>query len=145
MNASLGVRLFFLLSGSVITSLLWRIHQRNGAIDWRAFVLRRSLRIWPGVYGYIAEMLVLSELGVLAISPGQLIAAATLTWNYAAISLQDGTSQGAWFLGDLWTLALDQHFNLAWPLAIVALGWRRAGRHALIDLPLIGALLDMNS
>jgi peptidoglycan/LPS O-acetylase OafA/YrhL len=135
-NASLGVRLFFVLSGFLITSLLWREHQRTGAIDWRAFVLRRSLRIWPGLYAYIAVMLLLSQLGVLAISPGQFLAAATLTWNYAAIWLQDGTSQGGWFLGHLWTLALEQQFYLAWPLAIVLLGWRRAGRLAVV-VPLL--------
>jgi peptidoglycan/LPS O-acetylase OafA/YrhL len=135
-NSSLGVRLFFVLSGFLITSLLWREHQRSGAIDWRAFVLRRSLRIWPGLYAYIAVMLLLSQLGVLTINPAQFFAAATLSWNYAAIWVQDGTSQGAWFLGHLWTLALEQQFYLAWPLAIVALGWRRAGRLALV-VPLL--------
>ena len=135
-NASLGVRLFFVLSSFLITSLLWREHQRSGAIYWRAFVLRRTLRIWPGLYAYIAVMLLLSQLGMLSITPAQFLAAATLTWNYAAIWVQDGTSQGAWFLGHLWTLALEQQFYLAWPLAIVALGWRRAGRLALV-VPLL--------
>lgn len=135
-NASLGVRLFFVLSGFLITSLLWHEHQRNGSIDWRAFVLRRSLRIWPALYVYLAVMLVLTQLGVLAIAPGQFLAAATFTWNYAAIWLHDGTAQGSWFLGHLWTLALEQQFYLAWPLVVVALGWRRAGRLALV-LPLV--------
>lgn len=139
-NASLGVRLFFVLSGFLITSLLWREQQRRGSIDWRAFVLRRSLRIWPGLYAYILVMLLLTQAGVLSISPAQFFAAATFTWNYAAIWTQDGTSQGAWFLGHLWTLALEQQFYLGWPLAIVALGWRHAGRLALV-LPLLLPLL----
>jgi peptidoglycan/LPS O-acetylase OafA/YrhL len=131
-NASLGVRFFFVLSGFLVTSLLLREQERRGSIDWQAFMLRRSLRIWPGLYAYLLVMLLLTQAGVLAISPGQFFAAATFTWNYAAIWIQDGTSQGAWFLGHLWTLALEQQFYLAWPLAIVALGWRRAGRLALL-------------
>lgn len=109
-NASLGVRLFFVLSGFLITSLLLREQQRRGGIDWRAFVLRRSLRIWPALYAYLLVMILLSQLGVLAISTGQFFAAATFSWNYAALWVRDGTSQGAWFLGHLWTLALEQQF-----------------------------------
>jgi len=136
----LGVRLFFVLSGFLITSLLLREQQRRGDIDWQAFVLRRSLRIWPALYAYLLVMLLLSQAGVLAISPGQFIAAGTFTWNYASIWIREGTSQGSWFLGHLWTLALEQQFYLAWPLAIVALGWRRAGRLALV-VPLLLPLL----
>lgn len=142
-NASLGVRLFFVLSGFLITSLLWHEHQRRGSIDWRAFVLRRSLRIWPALYTYLLVMLVLTYAGVLAISPEQFLAAATFTWNYASIWIQQGTSQGSWFLGHLWTLALEQQFYLAWPLAVVVLGWRRAGRLAVcapLLLPLLRVL-----
>lgn len=135
-NASLGVRLFFVLSGFLITSLL--LHEQNirGMIDWRAFILRRSLRIWPALYAYLLVMLLLTWIGVLRISPGQFVAAATFTWNYASLWVQHATSQGAWFLGHLWTLALEQQFYLAWPLAIALLGWRRAGRLALV-LPLL--------
>ena len=140
LNASLGVRLFFVLSGFLITSLLLREQQRRGEIDWQAFVLRRSLRIWPALYAYLLVMLLLSQAGVLAISHGQFIAAGTFTWNYASIWIREGTSQGSWFLGHLWTLALEQQFYLAWPLAIVALGWRRAGRLALV-VPLLLPLL----
>ena len=139
-NASLGVRLFFVLSGFLITSLLLRERMRRGSIDWLAFVLRRSLRIWPALYAYLLVMLMLSQFGVLAISPGQFFAAATFSWNYAALWLRDGTSQGAWFLGHLWTLALEQQFYLAWPLAIAWLGWRRAGRLALLIPLLLPAL-----
>lgn len=140
MNASLGVRLFFVLSGFLITSLLLREQQRCGSIDWRAFVLRRSLRIWPALYAYLLVMLLLRQFGVLAISPGQFFAAATFTWNYAALWVREGTSQGAWFLGHLWTLALEQQFYLVWPLAIACLGWRRAGRLAVLVPLLLPAL-----
>lgn len=121
-----------MLSGFLITSLLWHEHQRSGNIDWPAFVLRRSLRIYPGLYTYILMIFVLTLLGVLSISSQQFIAASTFTWNYSAIWIKNGTSQCAWFLGHLWTLALEQQFYLSWPLAIVIIGWRRAGRFALL-------------
>lgn len=135
-NASLGVHLFFVLSGFLITSLLIHEQASCGGIDWRAFILRRSLRIWPALYAYLLVMLLLTWFGVLQMSSGQFLAAATFTWNYASLWLKHGTSQGSWFLGHLWTLALEQQFYLIWPLAIFLLGWRRAGRLALL-LPLL--------
>ena len=135
-NASLGVRLFFVLSGFLITSLLLREQQHLGSIDWRAFVVRRSLRIWPALYTFLLAMLLLSYLGIIKISTSQFIAAATFTWNYAGLWMHAGTREGTWFLGHLWTLALEQQFYLAWPLAIVLIGWRRAGRLALL-LPVL--------
>ena len=136
LNASLGVRLFFVLSGFLITTLLLREHQRNGSIDWRAFLFRRCLRIWPALYTYLAVMLLLAALGILTISSGQFLAAATFSWNYASLWLHYGTVQGSWFLGHLWTLALEQQFYLIWPLVIVALGWRHAARLSIL-VPLI--------
>jgi peptidoglycan/LPS O-acetylase OafA/YrhL len=142
-NASLGVRLFFVLSGFLITTLLLREHQRNGFIDWRAFLFRRCLRIWPAIYAYLAVMLLLTSLGIVIISPGQFLAAATFSWNYASLWLHHGSPQGSWFLGHLWTLALEQQFYLIWPLIIVGLGWRHAGRLAILvplALPLLRVL-----
>lgn len=142
-NGSLGVRLFFVLSGFLITTLLLREQERRGWIDWKAFLMRRCLRIWPALYAYLAIMALLTQFDVLNIAPDQFLAAATFTWNYSSLWIRDGTAQGSWFLGHLWTLALEQQFYLAWPALIALAGWRRACWVALtapILLPAIRVL-----
>ena len=49
-NGWIGVNLFFCLSGFIITRLLIQEEDRNGRIDWKAFWIRRALRIWPLYY-----------------------------------------------------------------------------------------------
>jgi peptidoglycan/LPS O-acetylase OafA/YrhL len=139
-NSSLGVRLFFVLSGYLITSLLLHEQQRWGRIDLRAFYARRILRIWPAVFAYLGVIALLAAAGWIEVSQGQFLAAATFSWNYAALWLRDAPSQGSWFLGHLWTLALEQQFYLFWPLLIVLAGWRRARWVALV-VPLLMPLV----
>ncbi|MCP9849789.1 acyltransferase [Cyanobium sp. Morenito 9A2] len=141
-NSSLGVRLFFVLSGFLITSLLLREQQQRGSIDWRAFLFRRCLRIWPALYAYLIAIAGLTLLGVIAVSPLQFLAAATFTWNYAGIWIRQGTADGGWFLGHLWTLALEQQFYLAWPALIILAGWRRAAVGA-VAVPLLMPLVRL--
>ena len=45
-----GVDLFFVLSGFLISGLLFSEHLRNGTIDFRRFAIRRVLKIWPALY-----------------------------------------------------------------------------------------------
>lgn len=135
-NSSLGVRLFFVLSGFLITSLLLHEQQSRGSIDLRAFIMRRILRIWPALYAYLGVIALLVAGGWLRVSAGQLFAGATFSWNYAFLWLQHAPGDGQWFLGHLWTLALEQQFYLVWPLLIAWVGWRTAGRLAIV-LPLL--------
>lgn len=142
-NSSLGVRLFFVLSGYLITRLLMREQQDRGRIDLRAFYVRRFLRIWPAIYTYIAVIASLSALGWISVSSGQLLAAATFSWNYAALWLHGVTGTGWWFLGHLWTLALEQQFYLFWPFLIVWCGWKNARRFAFV-VPVLMPLIRVS-
>src|SRR5689334_2522662 len=54
--ASLGVRVFFVISGFLITSLLLVEKERSGSISLRSFYFRRTMRIFPPFYGYVAVM-----------------------------------------------------------------------------------------
>ena len=139
-NASLGVRLFFVLSGFLITSLLIREQSVRGRIDWKAFIIRRSLRIWPALYAYILIILVWSALGVYTINASQFVSALSLTWNYASFWIPKGINDGTWLFGHLWTLALEQQFYIAWPFLIAFSGWKNASRLAIVaplTLPVI--------
>lgn len=135
-NGSFGVRLFFVLSGYLITRLLMREHERHGQISLRAFYMRRILRIFPAFYLYLATVAALSLGGYINASSSQLFAAGTYTWNYLATWYSGGPAEGAWFLGHLWTLSLEEQFYAFWPIIIVASGWKIASRTALI-LPIV--------
>src|SRR5688500_8307051 len=59
----LGVHLFFVLSGFLITAVLLGEHDRRGAIDLRAFARRRVLRLAPAIVALLGVLLVIAALG----------------------------------------------------------------------------------
>lgn len=102
-----GVTLFFFLSGYLITTLLRREINDSGRIDFRRFYLRRAVRILPPMYLTIAVFIVLSLAGLLRpLQPGGLPYDVLFLSNYFPIS---GMPIG------LWSLAVEEHFYLAFP------------------------------
>ncbi len=67
--AHLGVVVFFVISGFLITSLLVSEHRRNGRVSLKLFYARRALRIFPASYAYLAVLAVLWACGLLPITP----------------------------------------------------------------------------
>jgi peptidoglycan/LPS O-acetylase OafA/YrhL len=116
--AEAGVRVFFIISGFLITLLLLKELDSTGQISLRGFYRRRILRIFPAFYAYWTVILVLVLTGALAIPRRDLIYAATYTINYVI--------ERPWHLGHLWSLAVEEQFYALWPLTIFWLGRRRA-------------------
>lgn len=122
---SYGVTIFFVLSGFLITSILTRERDATGRIDFRHFYGRRARRLLPALIG-----VVVGYLAILAF----VFKAPQLWWpsswpvlayvsNYATILGRD--------LGHLthtWSLAVEEHFYLVWPVVIAfvdrRLRWR---------------------
>ncbi len=102
-----GVDLFFVLSGFLITSILLKCRER----DWhevRTFYIRRSLRIFPLYFGYLA---VASALG---------IAFSRWSWVYLQnVAFALGRPMGA--IGHFWSLAVEEQFYLVWPFLVLFL------------------------
>jgi peptidoglycan/LPS O-acetylase OafA/YrhL len=119
-RAELGVDIFFVLSGYLITRLLVSEQRRNGVISLRGFYLRRVFRIFPALYAYVFVMALLSKLRVVDISLGSFADALAFTWNYGAFG------KGEWWFGHFWSLAVEEQFYLAWPLLLTLAGTRRA-------------------
>jgi peptidoglycan/LPS O-acetylase OafA/YrhL len=136
----LGVDLFFVLSGYLISGLLLDEHARSGRIDLRAFWSRRVRRLFPA--------LVLVLLAVCAwiwwATPVESWAARradvlwtlfyAANWHFVAAG-QDyfAAYAGASPLRHAWSLAVEEQFYLLWPLALwglLVLGARRRGRLA---------------
>jgi peptidoglycan/LPS O-acetylase OafA/YrhL len=119
-NSSAGVRLFFVLSGYLITTLLAQEYQRSGTVSLRQFYWHRALRIFPAFYVYFITLAVIEWFRGGKFQFPAFLAAGTFTWNYAAHALSADQST-YWNLGHLWTLALEQQFYLFWPLVLLAL------------------------
>jgi len=115
---NLGVRVFFVLSGFLISTLLLDELNKSGRIALGKFYWRRTLRIFPPFYAFLLVLAALEAIGWITLQSGDLLHGATYTANF-----QTGRS---WWTGHLWSLAVEEQFYLLWPLAL-AWGGRRAG------------------
>ena len=119
---ALGVRVFFVISGYLITRLLMAEHERYGGISLARFFLRRTFRIFPAFYAFLAVLAVGQGFGWISLTRADFFRAATYTINYFP-----GRS---WEVGHLWSLAVEEQFYLLWPALLVLAGKDRAFRIA---------------
>ena len=116
--AHLGVVVFFVISGFLITSLLISEYDTHGSVSLKLFYARRSLRIFPASYTYLAVVSALWLGGQITLKAPDLWHGFTYTVNY----LPDGS----WEVSHLWSLSVEEQFYLLWPFAFAALGPRKA-------------------
>jgi peptidoglycan/LPS O-acetylase OafA/YrhL len=147
----LGVDLFFVLSGFLITSLLLGELRARGRVDLKRFWLRRARRLLPAVAVVIAATLVAAELLArddLVKTRADAIASALYVnnWHQIAASHSYFAASGRpSLLQHLWSLAVEEQFYLVWPLVLVtglAL-LRRRGLAVVTLLAAIGSALLM--
>jgi peptidoglycan/LPS O-acetylase OafA/YrhL len=119
-QGDLGVRIFFVLSGFLITYLLLAEYERTGDISLRNFYARRALRIFPVYFSYLFVLLALSQFGLYHDTLAAWVGSFTFTRNLI------GQFHSA--TGHFWSLAVEEQFYLAWPMALVVLGLPRRRR-----------------
>lgn len=129
-DGDLGVRIFFVLSGFLITGLLLKEYDRFGKIDLKLFYCRRVLRIFPLYFSYLAVLAALELLGLQAQDWSSWLGSLTFTRNVVG----RGTGATVHF----WSLAVEEQFYLLWPCLIVGAALFRRSSRALI---VIGALI----
>ena len=106
-NAHVGVTIFFVISGFIITTLLLNEKFSENGIDVRMFYARRALRILPACYLYILFIFVYTVLSGHWSRGYLFLHALTFTLNFA--------SGGVWTLGHLWSLGVEEQFYTFWP------------------------------
>ena len=117
----IGVQLFFVLSGFLITRVL--VADRGGPLGeyLRRFYWRRTLRIFPLYYGYLALLAVAYAVWELpARFPDSAPALLTYTYNFTRASDWKASP----FFTHFWSLAVEEQFYLVWPLLVHALSRR---------------------
>ena len=116
--AHLGVVVFFVISGFLITRLLLSEHAKKGRVSLKLFYARRSLRLFPASFAYIGCISLLWLAGFVHLEARDFWHAVTYTVNYLP-----GRS---WDVGHLWSLSVEEQFYLLWPCTFIALGLRRS-------------------
>ena len=123
---TLGVRVFFVISGMLITRLLLEEWERGGTISLKRFYIRRTLRIFPAMWFYVAVIAALSLYGFISLQPYDVLHALTYTMNYVG--------NRSWNVGHIWSLSVEEQFYLLWPLAVLLCKPRIASKVALLAL-----------
>lgn len=109
---SVGVDIFFVLSGFLITSLLLKEKIRTNTISLKKFYIRRVLRIVPVAYLFLLVLLLLNHLFYLQLSTSSFVAAAFYIGNLPLHYARN------WFTGHFWTLGVEEQFYLIFPFVI---------------------------
>lgn len=104
---ALGVCIFFVLSGYLITNILLGEHERTSAIRLRNFYLRRAFRIFPAVFFFLAVVIPLYWRQMSWVH----IAGAIFYFSNMDVSRP-------WVFGHLWSLSIEEQFYLLWPFAL---------------------------
>ncbi len=133
--ANLGVQVFFVISGLLITTLLDVETDRTGRIDLLKFYFRRTLRIIPPYYAALAILVLLSAQGVISVTTADVWHALTYTSNYQP--------SRSWNVGHFWSLGVEEQFYLLWPALLLWAGRRRGvglALAAVILVPLVRTL-----
>ena len=148
----LGVEVFFVISGYLITSLLLVEWLRTGGIDLKAFWVRRARRLLPAVFlllGVVALWSVFFLRDTLYRLGGDILAASTYVTNWFFIVRNDSYFEAFGrppLLRHLWSLSVEEQFYVLWPL-LFSIGFALVGgrtKHATIRrfrwLVIIGAV-----
>ncbi len=110
----IGVDIFFVLSGFLVSGLLFREYEKYSSIDMKRFLIRRGFKIYPAFWAFIGVTLVFSWLTNFEIQIGQLCSELLFVQNYF---------KGIW--AHTWSLAVEEHFYLLLAAIVVVLVRRR--------------------
>ena len=106
-NGGLGVNIFFVLSGYLITYLLIKEEAKNETISLGGFYKRRFIRILPIYITLLIVFAILQFFGIFYFEPCAWLTSLTFTKNYGC---------GYWVDGHLWSLSVEEQFYILWPI-----------------------------
>ena len=134
-GGSIGVDIFFVLSGFIITTMLWRSRgrPRRSAAAWWVFIRRRVVRLYPALLGLVVVAIVLYAVTPSApLSPLEVARRGVLVLTQSSAVWAADQSGSFWLpalhpFGQTWSLAIEWYFYLLWPLVVLAARARGLG------------------
>jgi peptidoglycan/LPS O-acetylase OafA/YrhL len=132
----LGVHVFFVLSGFLITTLLLQEWDGKGSIALGHFYFRRGLRLLPALVAMLLAYTGIQAARALVLEPGALdLSTALKGVGYSAFYISNVVQASGVVLGvtisHLWSLATEEQFYLLWPFVLVLALRAGAGRRAI--------------
>ncbi len=123
----LGVDVFFVLSGYLITTLLISQRHRDGSVSLGRFYFRRARRLFPALYVVLLATVTYCLFFLpeeLARLRGDVVAALTYVTNWFLVAHQESYFEALGrpdLLRHLWSLAVEEQFYLIWPIVLILL------------------------
>ena len=137
-KGALGVDLFFVLSGFLITTILIGEQRQNGAIALGAFYMRRALRLLPALFVLLAVYAAVQ----LAHHRSPWLPLAFAVGYVANIAEASGSHAMQPQLGHLWSLAQEEQFYLLWAPALLLLRCRKPAVLRLLAFLILAVILE---
>ncbi len=140
----LGVEMFFVISGYLITSLLLAEWMQDGHIDFKSFWLRRALRLFPALFVLLLVLvgwMVVFLPGEVAALRGDVLSTAGYVNNWYQVFSHKSYFESVGrpsLLRHMWSLAVEEQFYLVWPLVFALLMARLRPRLAVAAIMLAG-------
>jgi peptidoglycan/LPS O-acetylase OafA/YrhL len=134
-----GVDLFFVLSGFLITGILY--DAKTSPHYFRNFYVRRTLRIFPLYYGFLAVLFVVLPALPVPYPSGLADAARHQAWLWTYTTNVYLAGAGSWalpYVSHFWSLAVEEHFYLLWPIVVLS-----CGRSALLKVCVAGVAVSL--
>ena len=144
----LGVEVFFVISGYLITSLLLAEWREGGSIDLRRFWLRRAKRLLPALFTVIAVTTVVAAVFLpdeVASLRGDVLSAFAYVTNWVFVFGEKSYFEAIGrpsMVQHLWSLAVEEQFYLLWPLLFVG-GMTLFGRRRFPFVVVAGAVASV--
>ena len=126
-NGELGVNIFFIISGYLITTLLIQEKESTGNISLQAFYIKRTFRIFPAYYALLLVYVVLQSVGYLHLPGVTWLSLLTYTKQFFSADIHE--------VGHIWSLCVEELFYLVYPILFVTF-YKHIRRLILALIPL---------
>lgn len=145
---TLGVDVFFVLSGFLITRLVVEEFALRGTVSLRSFYIRRGFRLFPALFLFLAVVLVWAQ--VFAPASGVQIVHSTVlssllyveNWHIVAVGGVGGVGLIRDPAAQAWSLSVEEQFYVVWPIILI-MAWKLRGPRTALILAACGATLSV--